>query len=176
MTVYTQNSVIQEIRNWMRDHEELNRLLEGEESAEHNIILGIQQAASIWNSSPPRVSTVTFSTSGTIVNSQGVEEDQVMIDIPGTSRYIFVLGATVQVIQSVLFIRGRNRLQYTDGGITVGDEEGPYNSYLQMLGYLKQEFQAMMARYKTAENIDGLLDGPSGLGTDYSWYSNWTNW
>jgi hypothetical protein len=158
---YRVTDLIYEVRLFMRDHAELNRLISDVESLDESINLAAEQVCDIWNSLPPfGISTLTIAASG----------DVNVVAVPTEAKYIFVLGASIQVMKSVLFLRARNRLAYNDGNISVDDQGNVFQGYMTLLGMYQQEFESRLRNYKAAKNVSLFMNDVRGsLGSDYAY-------
>ncbi len=147
----TEDNFVQEVRDFMRDFPQLNRLNSGEETSNRLIKYCVYLALDEFNTTPPL--------SGLQVS-----------DFP--SRTILLALTVIYVLTSVSLLKSRNRLRYNDGGFSV-DTESQEDSYRNMIGFLRQTAasEAKISRLKIALNIEGGWD--AGVGSEYGWIHGW---
>ena len=90
--------LVERIRNFIRDHEELNRLTLGKENSDSDILEAIEDVLNDFNNTPPCY---------TIFN---------LTNLPPLN--IVKLGAIVYLLKSVGLLNTRNSIQYSDGGLS----------------------------------------------------------
>jgi hypothetical protein len=93
------NALVNQVRSFMRDYPELNRLIAGYESSNRQIMWAILDCLDDYNTSPP------FSAFG-------------ISNFP--SKSLLVRGVVCSLLESIGLLQTRNHLQFTDGGIQVG--------------------------------------------------------
>src|SRR5258708_5945987 len=105
---------VQMIRNYMRDHAELNRLIQGVEHSDRLIAWAVIDAIDDYNSTPPltRVGLTNF-----------------------PSMSILRLGTVINLLESVGLLMTRNQISFSNGGIQVGvsDKTPLLQSWIQLL-------------------------------------------
>ena len=149
---YTQ--LAQVVRNFMRDHPELNRLIRGVENSNRLIFWAIDDALEDWNTTPPLIGPVTID------------------NFP--SQRLLVRAATINLLESVGLLQTRNHLTFSDGGIQVGvsDKTPLIQSWLQ---YFKNDYEQKKLRLKVSMNIEAAWG--SGVSSEYLWvngfYGGW---
>lgn len=177
-------SFIDEVKNYMRDKPDLNRMLSAQETHDATIALCIDTAVSLWNSTPPiDVSTISVTTTGAMVSGYDEETEQYgliarqmkIIRYPSNAKGMLLEATIVEILKSVLLLRMRNRLMYSDGSVGVQEEEGPIQGYTQMLDFMYKDLQRRIYAYKHAANLNQLLDSVGGIGSDYSFIPIFTN-
>ena len=135
---------VQEVRAYMRDYPELNRLIDGEESSDRMIVWAIIDALDDFNATPP---PVTFSF------------DQI-------PRSMLRIGTVIRLLESVILLSIRNQLAYSDGGINLNlDKSG---MLLQMRGMLEASWEQKKKEWKISQNI---AQGYSSISSEY-WILN----
>jgi hypothetical protein len=136
---------VQLVRNYMRDHSHLNRLLKDEETGDRMLAWAIVDALDIINNEPPV--DLTFA----LVN----------FPFPG----LLVRGAIVTTLESVGILQTRNRVNYSDGGIrlSVSDKAPELQAWI---GLFRNTFERRLARWKVSQNISRALGG-SGVYSEY---------
>lgn len=141
------------VREYTRDHPELNRLLAGVESDDRQIAWAIFDAMADFNGTPP-------------INTVSIEY------LFQRNQQALLLRMTVcSLIESVGLLQTRNHLNYSTGGTTVGiNDKTPM--LMQWLQYFKSYTEQMKQRVKVAFNIESIL-GDSGIHSEY-WAINAT--
>lgn len=135
---------VQVVRDYTRDHPELNRLIAGQESNDRLIAWAVLDALSIFNGTPH-------------LTNLSLE------DLLARNQHALMLRLTViTLLESVGLLQTRNHLNYSNGGLNVGvNDKTPL--ILQWLQYYQASTSQMMMRVKSALNIEGIL-GPSNSG------------
>lgn len=138
-----------EVRAWMRDFPELNRLISGEESSGRMVEYCVHLALDEWNTTPPL-------SSFTIENFP--------------SRTILLHLTVIHLLTSVGILKSRNRFTYSDGGFSVQTEEqdGQYMNWIQLL---RSQVNPRIERLKVALNIEGGWG--AGVHSEYGWIHGW---
>ena len=132
------------VRGFMRDLEELNRLIAGQETGDRMIAWSILDAISRFNGTPH---FTKFS----------------LEDLLGMEQHYLLLRMTVEtVLESVGLLQTRNHINYSNGGINVGvnDKTPMIQSWLQMYSARNDQ---LVTRVKVAINI-GYILGPENVG------------
>lgn len=131
---------VQEIRAYMRDYPELNRLLDGEENSDRMIVWAIIDALDDFNATPP---PVTFSFG----------------QIP---RSMLRLGTVSRLLESVILLSIRNQLAYSDGGINLNlDKSGLLIQAKQMM---EASWEQKKREWKISQNIS---QGYASVSSEY---------
>jgi len=140
----TMRAFVQVVRDYMRDHPELNRLTAGQETNNRMIAWSVLDAVSYFNGSPP-------------IMGMSLE------DLLGRNQHALLLRLTViTILESVGLLQTRNHINYSNGGLNVGvNDKTPM--IMNWLQYYKASAEQMMMRVKVAFNIEGIL-GPSNQG------------
>ena len=135
---------IQMVRLYMRDFEELNRIVSGEETSDRMIGWAVLDAMSDFNGTPH-------------LTSYSLE------DLLARNQHALLLRMTVcSVVESVGLLQTRNHINYSDGGTNVGvNDKTPL--LMNWLQYFKAFTAQQKQRVKVALNIEGIL-GPSQQG------------
>jgi len=137
----------------MRDHPALNRLTSKEETSPRLIAFCIMMALSEINATPP---LTTLS----------------LVQVPA---YLMILASVITVLESVILLKTRNKLEFNDGNVTIS-RENP-----QLIASMIQLFRSMFDRklkdYKIAKSIDDALSGGGGVFSELWWvngmYGDW---
>lgn len=133
------------VRQFMRDYANLNRLIAGEEHSDRMIAWAVVDALDDFNATPPL-------TSYNLTN------------FPSTS--LLLRGTVINLLQSVGLLMTRNHLPFSDGGLQVGfsDKTPLIQSWIQMFSNMYEEKKKQL---KIALNIEGGWGG--GVHSEYSW-------
>ena len=141
----TMRAFVQVVRDYTRDHPELNRLIAGQESNDRLVAWAILDALSIFNGTPH-------------LTNLSLE------DLLQRNQHGLMLRLTViTLMESVGLLQTRNHINYSNGGLNVGvNDKTPL--ILQWLQYYQASTKQLMERVKVALNIEGILNaGPSGI-------------
>ena len=138
-----------EVRSYVRDFPELNRLITGEETSNRMIKYCIWLALDEWNVTPPL--------SGNSIS-----------DFP--SRLILLQLVLVHLLTSVGILKSRNRMNYNDGGFTV-EPESQDDRYFRWIQLIRSQVEPKISRLKLALNIAGGWD--AGVSSEYGWLHGW---
>lgn len=124
--------LVERIRNFIRDHEELNRLTLGKENSDSDILEAIEDVINDFNNTPPFYNIFNLT------------------NLPPLN--IVKLGAVVYLLKSVGLLNTRNGIQYSDGGVNVNMDKTPaIQAWIQMI---QNEYEEKKAKYKIAANIE----------------------
>ena len=145
----TREGFIQEVRNYLRDFSELNRLITGEESSSRMIGYAVDLALDEFNTTPP---LMAYNIS----------------DFP--SRVVLLHLTLIHLLTSVGILHSRNRLSYNDGGFSV-DTETQDDRYQRWIQLLRSQVDPMLTRIKVALNIEGGWG--AGVQSEYAWVHGW---
>jgi hypothetical protein len=146
----TYETFAQEVRAYIRDFPELNRLISGEESSNRMIAYCAHLAVDEFNTTPPLIG---------------------MSDISNfPSRSILLQLTLVHLLTSVGILHSRNRFSYNDGGYSVETEqqETLYQRWIQLF---RSQLQPRIQQLKVARNIQGGWG--AGIGSEYGWIHGW---
>ena len=141
---------VQSVRFFMRDFAELNLLIRGEESSDRMIAWATLDFLSDFNGTP-HFTSLTL-------------EDVFQLNL----QHLAVRGTVVTLLQSVGLLYTRNRLPFSDGGISV-DINNKAPMIQSWLSLLQGQYEQKKMQTKVALNIQGILNdpGPSGVHSDY---------
>jgi hypothetical protein len=137
-----------QVRMFMRDYPELNRLIAGEESSNRQIVWAIMDALDDFNSTPP------FTQFG-------------LNDFP--SKSLLIRAVVCSLLESIGLLQTRNYLQFSDGGIQVGvSDKTPFiQSWLQVF---RNAYEDRKMRIKVAWNIETAWGG--GVFSEFRFINN----
>lgn len=141
--------LVSRIREFMRDFPQLNRLIDGQESTDRQIMWAIMDAIELWNAAPPFLDPVSLA------------------DLPPFA--IMRDGILAYLLESLVLLQNRNQIQFSDGGISVQIAPERLNSSLAQM--YRQRFEQARDRYKASQNIERAMD-PSDTNTEY-YYINY---
>ena len=134
-----------QVRQYLRDFPELNRLIDGEESSDRMIAWAVIDALDDINNTPPLIGMFTVET------------------FP--YRSLLLRGTVIAVLESVGLLQTRNQLNYNDGGIQVSaSDKAPM--IMQWINMLRGSYEQKKQQYKIAVNISNAFDGGAIL-SDY---------
>lgn len=135
---------VQVVRDYTRDHPELNRLIAGQESNDRLIAWAVLDALSLFNGTP-------------YLTNLSLE------DLLSRNQHSLLLRLTViTLVESVGLLQTRNHLNYSNGGLNVGvNDKTPL--LMNWLQYFKASTMDLLQRVKVALNIEGIL-GPTNTG------------
>ena len=137
---------VSNVRLYMRDFSELNRMTKGVDHSDRHIAWAILDTLSDFASTPPFIGQ-----SLQVIMTRGWQ-------------HILIRGAAAALLESLMFLHMRNHLAYSDGGVTVQTENPQMlQAAIQMLknGYEQKKKQALIAA-----NIEGAIGGP-GVHSEY---------
>ena len=142
------NPLIQQVRTYLRDYPELNRLIAGVENSPRQITWAIYDTLDDFNSTPP------------FTNFH-------LHDFP--SKSLFIRGVVCSLLESVGLLQTRNQISFTDGGIQVGisDKTPLIQSWLQLL---RNAYEEKKMRIKVAINIETAWGG--GVFSEFRFINN----
>jgi len=139
------------LRNFIKDHEALNRLLKfEEENTSDELDMYINMALGFLNSIPPILGSYTLEA------------------FPMPS--LLMHQAVIECLISNSIVNARNELTYNNGGVTVKIPDGnKYLSLLQALYRMTDQEIAAYTKMKVAINING---GYGGVYSPYAYLHN----
>ena len=138
---------VQEVRLYMRDFPELNRLLRGVESSDRMIAWAVLDALDDFNGTP-------HFTSLSLDQLLNMHQGRLMKRL-----------TVISLLESVGHLQTRNHLNYSDGGLNVGvNDKTPM--IMNWLQYLQGSAEQMKQRVKVAINISGIIGLP-GVNSEY---------
>lgn len=142
------NSFVAQVRSFMRDYPELNRLIAGVESSNRQIVWAVYDALDDFNTSPP-FTAFNLST------------------FP--SKSMLVRGTVISLLESIGLLQTRNQLTFSDGGLQVGvSDKTPFiQSWLQLFG---NKYEEKKLKLKVSYNIESAWGG--GLHSEFRFINN----
>lgn len=143
------NRFVAQVRAFMRDYPELNRLIAGEESSNRQIVWAVMDALDDFNSTPPFITRRDIS------------------NFPSMS--LLIRGTVCSLLESIGLLQTRNHLQFSDGGIQVGiNDKTPFiQSWLQVF---RNGYEDRKMKMKVAMNIESAWGG--GINSEYRFINN----
>lgn len=139
--------LVENIRLYLRDYPELNRLTDGFDHSDRHIFWAILDTLSDWSSTPP------------FLNLD-------LNDILNRGWYaLFIRGAVISLLESLGILHMRNYLAYSDGGVNVQTENPQMlQAWLTMF---KNSYEQKKSRVLIAQNIMDALDEEGGVHSEY---------
>jgi hypothetical protein len=138
-----------EVRAFIRDFPELNRLISGEESSDRMIKYCASLALDEFNTTPP-LSSYTLA------------------NFP--SRSILMQLSMCHLLTSVGILKSRNRFTYQDSGFSV-ESEAQDDRYVRWITLIRTQVGPSVIRLKIALNISEGYG--ASLGSEYGWVHSW---
>lgn len=136
--------MIANVRAFLRDFPELNRLVDGAESSTRQIAWAILDALSDFNGTPPL---------GGATLEDLLQRGQ---------QHLLTRMAALALLESVGLLQTRNHLSYATGGTTVGvSDKTPL--IMKWLDYFRTATEQKKVKVKIAMNIESIL-GPANRG------------
>lgn len=139
---------VSKLRRYLRDHSELNRLIErGEELGDEDLEFALEMAIDEFNTTPPPIGEFTLS---------GFPSDSLLMR-----------GAATFALESAGILQSRNRLDYSDDGLTVrvSDKAQDYQSWIQSF---TQKYFNRLRQIKIQKNMQNAY---GGFGSDYGGFT-----
>lgn len=146
------NQMVNQIRLFIRDHVEVNRLIKGVESSNRQIVWAISDTLDDFNTTPP------FTQFG-------------IGNFP--SKHVLIRGVVATLLESVGMLQTRNHLSFSDGGLQVGvSDKTPFiQSWIQLL---RGQYEEKKNRLKVAYNIESGWG--RGVHSEYLFANNFYGW
>lgn len=134
-----------DLRCYLRDFKDLNRLLEAQDGLEHTedqLDLAIRMALSDWETTPP-------------------------IPAMPPPYKLLIMGSAIEAIDSVIMFYTRNQFAYNDGGIQVPiEDKAP--GFTNVVERLKRDYETKKIQYKMYINATGAY---GSIESEYSYVS-----
>lgn len=138
-------SFVSQVRMYLRDYPELNRLIDGEETSDRMIAWAVIDTLDDINNTPP------------FLGAYNVE------NFP--YRHLLMRGTVISILESVGMLQTRNQLNYSDGGISVqASDKAPM--IMQWIGMFRSTYEQKKKDYKISMNLAMGFDGQS-IQSDY---------
>ena len=125
-------SMTERIREYARDYDVLNTLIEGEEHSDRMIIHAMERVVDDFNASPPAIGAYL------VVNFPSLE--------------VLISGTMAILLESVAILYARNDLAYAHAGTQV--QFNQHRDYLQMSQMLWQRYEVKKKEIKVAFNAE----------------------
>lgn len=124
--------LVEQIRLFMRDSPDTNRLIAGFEHSNRQIVWAIADTLDDYNTTPPFTNLA-------------------LENIP--SRHVLIRGVVCTLLESVGLLQTRNQISFSDGGLQVGlNDKTP--AIMQWLGLLRNTYEEKKKQQKIAMNIE----------------------
>jgi len=131
------------VRNYLRDHTELNRLIDGEESSDRMVAWAVLDCLDDFTNTPPLIGNFSLHT------------------VP---KSMIIRGAAIALLESVGILQTRNNLRFSDGGISLGvSDKAPI--IMNWINLLRASYDQKKIEYKIAKNIQRAWG--SGVHSEY---------
>jgi len=143
----------EEVRAWLRDFPELNRLLAGEESSPRMVQFCAHMALDEWNAYSP----VQFGSVGAFPN-----------------KTILIQLTVIYILMSAGILHSRNRFDFNSGGF-VADTERQADEYPKWIQLIRAQLAGLMKNLSIRLNISSASGG-GGVPSEYSMLHNWYGW
>ena len=139
------------VRSYMRDYPELNRLLDGQETGDRLLDTCIMLGVDYFNvnHAPTTITLATF-----------------------PSLKLLLLLTVCEVLESVMLLKARNSLVYSDSGFNVNNE-GNIALYQGLLQAFRAQSEVLLDRVKVSLNI--MQNFGSSVSSEYSVLSGWVD-
>ena len=141
---------VRQVRSFMKDYPEYNRLRPNEEANDDQIRLAIDMTIDDFNTSAPNTGTFTIDT------------------FPST--YVLIVGTTLQLLQMEGMLQSRNKATYNVGQISfnVSDKTPEYQNWIVNFRQEYEQKKADLKKFINAESGYGEV-ASEYAGTDF-WY------
>lgn len=147
----TMKTFVQVVREYMRDHPELNRLIAGQETNNRLIAWSVLDALSLFNGTP-------HFTNYSLEQMLGMNQQYLMLRL-----------TVVTILESVGLLQTRNHINYSDGGLNVGvNDKTPL--IMNWLQYFRASTMKLMEQTKVSLNISSIL-GPGNVGVHSEYWA-----
>ncbi len=138
---------VKSLRNFIRDKQQLNRLLQGEyESKDDELRQAVVEALMDWNTTPPVIGVSTLANH--------------------PNKMLLIQGAAIRALTSAGIWHSREHMPSNDGGTSADDhaKAGEYSAWIERL---TQEYERKKSDFKTQANISMALSG-MGMPSEYA--------
>lgn len=145
LEILSRRDVVRRVRDYLRDYEEINTLIDGEESPEIAISNVLDIILDEVNSEPPPVG---------LLLAQNIPLN------------ILVDGVCSRLLESVAALQARNNIAFSAGGVSVQFDQ--YQTYMSLSQTLRARFEQALRRWKVAMNAQQAVDATAGVVSDWS--------
>jgi hypothetical protein len=135
---------VAQVRLFIRDFPELNRLVDGEESSDAMIAFSVMSALSEFSSKPPQLGIYTVED---FVSRGWVQ--------------MLIYGALAHLLATVGILQTRNHLPFSDGGlnVAVSDKTPLLQSWISIM---RSQWDPWVVNIKISENIASMMGSGTG--------------
>jgi len=137
---------INRVREYMRDHAELNTLFEGEENSDRLIEHSVERILEDYMATPPVVGRYQ------------------VYDFPDHS--LLIDGVVGDLLMSAAILLNRNDLDFSSGSMQVSTRQA--QMYLQLAQMHQQRYEQRKARLKVAANHDQAVRSVQHIDSDFA--------
>lgn len=141
-------NILAEVRNYLRDFPQLNRLIQGEETTDFQLRWHIAEVLDDFSTTPPPLGFFTVSS------------------VP---RSILLKGVVAEVLKSAAILNLRNSLAYTDGSVSVNLDK--HQELLRVSQMFSSEYESKVLAYKVSLNLRRALGRVDGVPSEYYYFS-----
>ena len=143
MSVSNQQSLarfVTQVRHYMRDFPELNRLIDGVETSDRLIAWAVIDTLDDIANTPPLLGFYSIDT------------------FP--YKHLLMRGTVISILESVGLLQTRNQLSYSDGSISVqASDKAPM--IMQWIGMFRSTYEQKKKDFKISMNLAMGFDGQS---------------
>jgi len=126
---------VDQIRRFMRDYPDKNILIDDVEFSQDDINQGVEFVTSNYNAITPQTNLLPISW-------------------PSHLQYVLLLGVTAYLLKSASILQLRNQATYQDGDIQPIGIDDKYSLYMQLSQAFKSEWDDLVRRIKTQNNLE----------------------
>jgi len=130
-------SMIVALRRYLRDFAPLNRLIEGEESTDADLLTALLHCIEDINGTPPMTD---YTLKGLLSYHQG----KLILD-----------GAACNIVESVILHYSRNEIRFTDSGVSIALNDKSV-ALLRWYQLIKTEYEQKKKAFKIAANVEDI--------------------
>lgn len=138
MAATPMDEMVERVRMFLRDHPILNKLIHGNETNDTQLRIHILDAVDDFNFSPPLLAKVTVETY--------------------PSKRLLTRGAVIEALTSAGILQSRNRLSYSDGGISVQVSDKA-QEYMAWINFLVVDYEKKKLELKKTINTEQAYGG-----------------
>lgn len=146
----TFKAFVQEVRLYLRDYEDLNRIITGQEHSTEMIIKAVMLMLDEFAGTPPPIGYFTLES---LINDY-------------YWKHGCLLGTVAHLLRSLMLLVNRNTLSFNDGGISVALEEARFAALQALEAQIRSEWRQNLHQKKIQMNMS-LASGSNGLPSEY---------
>jgi hypothetical protein len=136
------------LRKYMRDFAPINRIIDGEESSDSDLVFAILQCIEDINGTPP----ITEYTLMDLINYRQLS--------------LLLNGSACELVRGIILHYGRNEVAYTDAGVSIkiDNKAGFFLNWYQLT---KSEYEQKKVKFKIHKNVDDIMEPGPGIHSEY---------